>query len=373
MVFAATISGRDGFHRGSPARVFTLLVVFVVLASSACGRGIATPPDEATAKMALALATGSAVQRHSVAPSATPAQPVGDPRCRAVQTLFLRAAVDPRPATFVVNSYTQEMLDQVEVLVSGQSKTDLDALRKMLGRFQQDPARRSAADTEASTAVLNRLLVWAVSTCPPVRPVWGCADPVAFGTVNRPFFVVSEADGAGLAPEDAVGDRLGEISGNRVELARNRYQVVYGYLDGFQLVRRRVAVSQVDDLWYVSSAAMCDDTLPLTHPFDSGVPFVEELPDIGDGPEYAPTTTTIDATIDTTIDTTTTTPEVTSTTIPVTPCGYDPTSRVPYKSLGDYMKNGPAEPDCWRLLTAAGKACVSAPPKDDLFACFNLK
>ncbi|MEO6628200.1 MAG: hypothetical protein ABIP03_06470, partial [Aquihabitans sp.] len=287
---------------------------------------------------------------------------------RAVQTLFLRAAVDPRPATFAVTPETPKLLDQVEVLVSGQAKTDLDALREMLGRFQQRPVGENAAETEASTALLDRMLVWAVSTCPPVRPVWGCANPVAFGTVNRPFFVASETDGAGLVPEDAVADRLGEVTGTRVELARNRYQVVYGYLDGFQLVRRRVAVSQVDELWYVSAAAMCDDTVPLIHPFDSGVPFVEELPDIGDGPEYAPTTTT------TTIATTTTAPSTTSTTVAVVACGYDPNNSTdPYPSLGDYMKNGPAEPDCWRLLTAAGKACVSAPPKDDLFGCFNLK
>ena len=366
MVIAATTSGRRGFNRGSSPRGITLLLVVVALACSACGRGIATPPDQATAKLAPAVATGSAaaVQRHSVAPSAAPAQQLGDPRCNAVQTLFLRAAVDPRPATFVVTSQTPELLDQVEVLVSGQSKTDLDALRTMLSQFQRSTAGGTAAPTEASTAVLDRLLVWAVSTCPPVRPVWGCANPMEFGTVNRPFFVASEADGAGLVPEDAVADRLGEVTGTRVELARNRYQVVFGYLDGFNLVRRRVAVSQVDDLWYVSAAAMCDDTLPLVHPFDSGVPIVEELPDIGDGPQYAPTTTTIAST--------TTAP--TTTTLAIVPCGYDSSSTTdPYKSLGDYMKNGPAEPDCWRLLTAAGKACVSAPPKDELFACFNLK
>lgn len=349
-------------RRRSTVLVRPILVLFASLLGAGCGRGVAPPIDGATAVSFPVddAPTTAPVLRHSPAPAAVAAKPLPDPRCRAVRTLFLQAAVDPRPASFVVTPETERLLDQAEVLASGQSKADVDAVRELVVRFRRNPASVTAADTAASTARMNRLLTWAVTTCPPLRPVWGCATQVSYGEANVPL-VVSEVDGAQLTPDDAVVDRFGELSGTRIELVRTRNQVVFGYLDGFRLVRRRIAVARADDLWYVVSASMCDDPHDLPDPLAPGVTFVEELPDVGDGPQYAPTTTTPVAG-----------PGV-PTTGPLAPCRYDPSNTSDqYQTLGDYMANGPAEPGCWSLLTAAGKACMQDPPSGDLFACFDL-
>ena len=64
------------------------------------------------------------------------------------------------------------------------------------------------------------------------------------------------------------------------------------------------------------------------------------------------------------------------------PCRYDPRNATDaYESLGDYMANGPAEPECWSLLTPAGRACVNEvpaadpsgnPSSEDFYAYFDL-
>ena len=353
--------------------VVGLVVVLVLVAGlvASCDRGVAerVAPHRLEGRAASGGTTTSVVVRRVPAPQAVPAHAVPDPRCRAARRLFLRAAIDPNPLGAAADVDTERLLDQVEVLAEGPVRADVDAVRALARRIEVAPGSITRAEQEASVDRMERLLVWTVTTCPPPqRPVWGCAAPIAFGRpdlFDGPFFLAAGQ----LVPDEAVIDRLGEPEGRRIELARNQNQVVYAWTDVFGLVRKRVEVQRVIDLWFVTDARRCDDPVELVHPLDSGEPFVEELPDVGDGPEYATTTTTAPV-------------ETTTTTAPVQPCRYDPRNATDaYESLGDYMANGPAEPECWSLLTPAGRACVNEvtaadpsgnPSSEDFYACFDL-
>jgi hypothetical protein len=334
-------------------------------------RGVADPvPADRVASVAAGAAVSSPpVVRSEPAPQAQPAPSVPDPRCRAARRLFLRAAIDPDPAGSGADVDVDHLLDQVEVMAEGPISADMEAVRELAQRIRSSPQSISDADQEASIARMERLLIWTMTTCPPPqRPVWGCAAPVILGSPDYYLGTTFLASGQ-LVPDDAVIDRLGEPEGKRIELARNPSRVVYAWTDPFGLVRRRVEVQRVLDLWFVTDARRCAEPVDLEHPLDGQEPIVEELPDGADGPEYAPTTTTT---------------AVPGPTVPgtVSGCGYDPGNATDaYGSLGDYMSNGPGEAACWQLLSAAGRACVNEvtasapagnPDADELYACFDL-
>ena len=363
---------------GGALAALVAVVALVVFSVSSCDRGVAD--RVATHRLAEATSGGpatSVVVRREPAPPAQPASAVPDPRCRAARRLFLRAAIDPDPMGAMARPDAERLLDQVDVLVEGPRRADLAAVRALARRSRQARDSIGAAEQQATIDRLERLLVWTVTTCPPPqRPVWGCAAPVTFGRPD--LFDGSFLQAAGqLVPDEAVIDRLGEPEGRRIELTRDQNQVVFAWTDVFGLVRRRVEVRRVFDRWFVTDARRCEDPVELVHPLDGDVPIVEELPDEGDGPQYATTTTTT---------TTTTVPvdgATTSTTSPISePCGFDPDDTTDdYETLGDYMANGPAEAGCWALLSTEGRACVNEvttadpsgnPSSEDLYACFDL-
>lgn len=352
-----------------------LVVALAVVAGLvvSCDRGVAdrVATDRVEGHAPAGATATSVVVRRVPAPQARPATAVPDPRCRAARRLFLRAAIDPNPLGAAADIDTDRLLDHVEVLAQGPVRADVDAVRALARRIETAPASITRAEQEASVDRMERLLVWTVTTCPPPqRPVWGCAAPVAFGRPDLfegPYFLAAGQ----LVPDEAVIDKLGEPEGERIELARNQNHVVYAWTDVFGLVRRRVEVQRVFDLWFVTDARRCDDPVELEHPLDTGGVIVEELPDAGDGPEYATTTTT-----------TTTVPTDTTPVTAVPGCRYDPRNLSdPYESLGEYMATGPAEPACWELLSAAGRSCVNEvtasapagnPEAEDLYACFDV-
>lgn len=276
---------------------------------------------------------------------------------------------EPRP--FVVDADTERLLDQVEVLATEEARSDLDATRELVERFRESPRQLTRDELAASVDRMDRLLLWTVTVCPPPqRPVWGCATQIdhPFGNPFQPLFFGAVGQ---LVPDEAIHETLGTLSGDRIELSRSANRVVYGWLDGFGLVRRRAEVKRILDLWFVVDANRCDDPVNRPHPLDSGEVIVEELPDIADGPEYAPTTTTTT----TTLPTDSTDPGSTTgpTSVVITPCGWDPDDTTDeYETLGDYMANGPAESGCWSLLTPAGRACLNDPPSGEFFACFDV-
>jgi hypothetical protein len=337
-----------------------------------CDRGVAE--RVATGRLDDRWGAGTAtsiVVRRVPAPQADAAEAVADPRCRSARRLFLRAAIDPNPLGAAADVDLDRLLDQVEVLAEGPVQADIDAVRALARRIETAPGSITRAEQEASVDRMERLLVWTVTTCPaPQRPVWGCAAPIAYGRpdlFDGPYFLAAGQ----LVPDEAVIDKLGEPEGQRIELARNQNHVVYAWTDGFGLVRRRVEVQRVFDLWFVTDARRCDEPMDLVHPLDVDAVIVEELPDAGDGPEYATTTTT-----------TTTVPVDPSEPAPVPGCRYDPRNLSdPYESLGEYMATGPAEPACWELLSAEGRSCVNEvtaaapsgnPEAEDLYACFDV-
>jgi hypothetical protein len=341
------------------ARVAAAALVAGMLVS--CAWGVAEPvPERLVGSATEEPTTTSFVARYVPAPTARPAQALPDPRCRAARRLFLRAAVAPTSGPLVVDGRTDELLRHATVLAQGPARADLDGFRTFVDRFRTDPGSLTEADLEASVARMDRLLRWTITVCPPPqRPVWGCSAQVSYGRpdpFDSLYFVVVGQP----SPDAAVDETLGEVTGRRVELARSSNRVVYGWLDIFGLVRRRVEVERIYDLWHVADASRCDDPIQREHPFDTGEVIVEELPDAGDGPEYAPSTTV---------------PEevTTSTTEPLEPCRYDPDDTTDqYETLGEYMAYGPAEPGCWDRLTPEGRDCLDDPPSGEFFACFDV-
>lgn len=353
----------------SRAGVAVGVAAVVAILVTGCGWGIAEPVSEQVVEEPHAdTSTTAPVLRYVAAPTAGPAAPLPDPRCRAARRLFLRAAVASGSKPFVVDADTQRLLDQVEVLATGEARDDIAATRAFMDRFLADPASLSRDDLAASVDRMDRLLMWTVTVCPPPqRPVWGCSTQIDHPQGNAfqgPYFLAVGQ----LAPDEAVLETLGEVTGRRVELTRSQNRVVYGWIDVFGLVRRRAEVRRLIDLWFVSDASRCDDPVNRPHPLDSGEVIVEELPDVGDGPQYATTTTTAPAS-------TPSTPEelALTTTVPLQPCRYDPDDTSDeYETLGDYMANGPADTGCWSLLTPAGRDCLDDPPSGEFFACFDV-
>ena len=347
--------------RGPLVALALLGLISVVLVG--CGRGVADPVASERLDQVRARGSLSSVPaRRVAAPTAEPAPTVPDPRCRAARRLFLRAAITASPSPFDYSDYAERRLAEVMPLAEGDARADLEEVGKLMDLYQSRSSGPTLTQTLAAKPLMDRLLIWTVSVCPPPqRPVWGCSVQMAYGTADA-FSGQYFASVGQLAPDAVVVDILGEVTGRRIELARNQNRVVYAWIDAFGLVRRRVEVRRLLDLWFLDDAQRCDDPVPLDHPLDLREPIVEELPDVEDGPEYATTTTTTTLPVDTT---TTSTAEV--------PCGYlpdDPDAE--YTSLGDYMKNGPAEPSCWKLLSPEGIACVSDPPAGKFFDCFDL-
>ena len=347
--------GRSPSPRGAQVLGRALAVVTFASMLAACGRGVATPVKVGTDAGPLRPGT-TAVYRVVPAPVAHGARPVDDPRCRAARRLFVRPASAAEPPHFTVSEAGEQDLAQVEPLINGEIRGDFDAVADLSRRLRSSPGSITAEDSASAVVHLNRLLAWTATTCPSPTPVWGCANPVFYGATDP--WVAAAISAGEDAPDDAITDRIGDVEGRRVELSRGPAEVVYGWLDLYGLNRRRVDVQRVGEVWAVTSVAVCDDQKALPDPLDGNAPIIEELPDQGDGPEYAPTTTTA---------------PVVTTTVPQSPCGYDPNNTTDaYATFGDYMANGPAEPGCYDRLTPAGKACLADPPSGDVAACFDM-
>ncbi len=365
----------DETPAGLRAGVLLGFVVVILGSLSGCGWGVADPVvSERVIERERRTPAVGAVMRYVPAPTASAASPLPDPRCRAARRLFLRAAIAPAQTPMTIDADTERLLDHVSVLAEGDDLADIQAVRELVDRFRDDPSSLSSDDLEDTVDRMDRLLVWAVTVCPPPqRPVWACSTQLTFGRPN-PFDGNYFVEVGQLVPEAALDATLGEVPGNRIELTRSRNRVIYAWLDGFGLVRRRAEVRRLYDLWYVAGARRCDDQLPRPHPLDTGEVIVEELPDVGDGPQYAETTTT---TAPTTLPPPTTAPPPETrppdSGVPLEPCRYDPGDTTDdYDSFGDYMARGGAETGCWDLLTPAGRECVANPPPGEFFSCFDL-
>jgi len=370
----------EQFRVPGPRSLHALLAVVVVVALVLGVTGMVTSwdygvaDDVPAAKVESHAAAGpatSAIVRAEPASQADPAVPVPDPRCRAARRLFLRAAIDPDPPGVAAQVATDHLLDQAEGLADGAVLDDMAQVRALARRLRENP--RPLTDREEQTSVerMQRLLIWTMTTCPaPQRPVWGCASPVIYGQADMyqgPALIAGQ-----LVPDEAVTDRLGEQDGRRVELARNQNHVVYAWTDPFGLVRRRVEVQRLMDLWFVTDARRCEEPVELDEMPEDEVALAEELPDVADGPEFAASTTT----------TTAVGPTTTTVPVQVTGCGYNPQNTTDkYDSLSEYMTTGPAEPACWQMLSPAGRACIDDvtaaapsgnPNSDDLYECFDL-
>jgi len=348
-----------------------MVVVLAAASLNGCGWGSADGSGQLDTSRSGVQDTAP-VLRYVAAPMASAPTPLPDPRCRAARRLFLRAAVASKPRPFVVDESTERLLDQVEVLATGEIRADLDATREFVARFLESPGSLTGTDLGESVDRMDRLLIWAVTVCPPPqRPVWGCSTQLdhPVGSLFRPLFF--EAVGQ-LTPNEALDETVGPVTGDKIELARSANRVVFGWVDAFGLVRRRVEVRRVLDLWFVTDAKRCDDPLTRPHPLDSGEVIVEELPDIVDGPQYAPVTEP-PTTTTTTIAEESTTSMTLSPTVPPMPCRWDPDDTTDeYETLGEYMSRGPAESGCWELLTEEGKECMKDPPSGEFFACFDV-
>ncbi len=273
---------------------------------------------------------------------------------------------------------TERQLDQVEVLATGDAREDLEAVRAFVDRFRSSPRQISASDLHSSVSRMDRLLLWAISVCPPPqRPVWGCATQIAHAS-GDPFAATYSRVVGKLVPSEAIDDAVGEVVGDRLELARSANRVVYGWVDGLGLVRRRVEVRRIIDLWFVTDSKRCDEPSNRPHPLDTSEVIVEELPDGADGPEWEPTVPEEEEEADDAeeveeIDESGVTEMTMSPTVPLMPCRWDPSDpNRQFETLGEYMAHGPAENGCWSLLTAEGRSCVNDPPSGEFFACFDL-
>lgn len=297
-----------------------LVVVLAVVAGvvSSCQRGVADQvgAHRVEAREAAGRDSSPPVVRRVPAPPADPATPIPDQRCRAARRLFLRAGADAEPRGVGADDSTAYLLDLVRPMADDATRADLDAFATLAQRVAATPGPLRPAEKQAAVELRDRLLIWTVTHCPPPqRPVWGCSSPVVLGTVS-PFSGSAVLATGQLAPDEAVIDRLGEPEGRRIELYRSQNRVVFGWIDGFGLVRRRVEVQRVFDHWFLVDARRCDDaSKPEDLPDGEEVVLPEELPDIEDGPEYAPTTTTTEP-VGPTSSTTSTIPWGSVTTVP---------------------------------------------------------
>lgn len=371
------VMGWDNTASAKPAArrrggVVALAVVLTAASLSGCGWG----DDSGSGQLDLSrsgVQDTAPVLRYVAAPMASAPTPLPDPRCRAARRLFLRAAITSSPRPFVVDEHTEALLDQVEVLATDEIRADLDATREFVGRFLDSPDSLTGSDLSQSVDRMDRLLLWTITVCPPPqRPVWACSTQVdhPHGDPFRPLYF----DAVGqLTPNEAIDQTVGPVTGTRIELVRSANRVVFGWVDAFGLVRRRAEVKRFLDLWFLTDAQRCDDPLNRPHPLDSGEVIVEELPDIVDGPQYAPVTEPPTTTTTTTLPEESTTSVTLSPTVPPRPCRWDPNDTTDdYETLGEYMARGPAESGCWELLTAEGKECMKDPPSGEFFACFDV-
>lgn len=300
-----------------PLVVLVLVLVLLTGVVASCQRGVADPVarQRVDAQAASGLSSPMVVRREP-APQAAPAAPVADHRCRAARRLFLRAGADAEPRGVAADESTAYLLDLVRPLADDATRVDLDAFAALAQRVAATPGPLRPAEKQAAVDLRDRLLIWTVTHCPPPqRPVWGCSSPTVLGTVS-PFSGSAVLATGQLAPDEAVIDRLGEPEGRRIELYRSQNRVVFGWVDDFGLVRRRVEVQRVFDHWFLIDARRCDDAFkPEDLAEGEEVVLPEELPDIEDGPEYAPTTTTTEP-VGPTSSTTSTIPWDSVTTVP---------------------------------------------------------
>lgn len=169
--------------------------------------------------------------------------PIDWEECEAARLLLYEAAATPDHETIpdpTLRSAWAELAATVPVELSAETESMADVVVRDL----DDPDSVTARDLNLFISGLDRLTGWALETCPPDEPVWGCRERSTLRSDSSTY----------PSPELAA-----EGEGERVELARTDTEVSFGWLDAERYVHRRLLTTRTDGGWVAAEETRCDD------------------------------------------------------------------------------------------------------------------
>ena len=322
-----------------------MVALLLALITSACA---SSRPDGTAGPLGAESAAGAGTvpMRSS---SAT-----ADPRCLAARQVLVRPAVLDDDVAGPTPKEQVDLLTRARPLAEGEDLADLDWVLDVTRRYVERPTLLANATVRELHTRLDRLTVWAATTCPKLERIWGCSARTLYPPVADSVGFIEEDEP--ISSLDALQEWYGDAIGEPEELDRTENRVVYAWLDLRGLVARRALVERTGAFWAVQTISSCssnpDDPV---WPEDASVSVDAEGPDLDDYLALLPM-------------------------IPVPPldapapaCRYDPYNLTDsFGTLGQYVASGQAQAGCLYWMGPAGWACVGSPATADRTACFDL-
>jgi hypothetical protein len=148
------------------------------------------------------------------------------------------------------------ILRRIADRADGPITSDIRSVADFVERFEHEPETLDSADSDRAWSTITGVVTWALDTCPPDEPTWGCAVQDAFTPVGGAIAPFDE----GHDTPEAAADRGADDDLLRVEVERADLlapTVLFAYLDERGLAARSVEVVYLNDEWTVAATRVC--------------------------------------------------------------------------------------------------------------------
>ena len=217
---------------------------------------VATPADVGSVQGASAVSRShNASELSAISGNAETLQSVGlSPQCRAARRVFVPRAAELDDSDRPDRDEMISLMESAAELAEGAVADDLEAARAFVQRQRRNARSITGLEEMAQTQRLDRLLRWAVETCPFYDAVWACSNPApqAVGQARE-----KTGDAGALSARDALALRYGADLEEPFLLLDLPRRSVYIWMEEAFLVRWRVEVARVGEYWAIDRAAVC--------------------------------------------------------------------------------------------------------------------